>query len=75
MGTYLAAPVSHVVTVDCEWVIWLHLQPLLSTPSHVLDCQFSAIVIEEEIVIPGVDVDANVRCKDGGYDAVGRRLH
>lgn len=73
--TYLAAPIAHVDTIDYECVVRFRLQTLLTAPCHVLDCQFGAIVVEQKIVIPRVDVDADVGGKEGWHDVVGRWLH
>lgn len=73
--TYLAAPIPHVDTIDHECVIRLRLQTLHTAPCHVLDCQFCAIVVEQEVVISRVDVDADVGGKKGRHDVVGRWFH
>lgn len=73
--TCLAAPIPHIDTIDCERFIWWRLEALLTAPTHVLYCEFRAVMIEEEIIIAGVDMDIDIRFKEGRHDSVSGRLH
>lgn len=73
--TYLTAPIPHINPVDCKRFIRWRLETLLTAPTHILYREFSAVMVKEEIVVAGIDVELDTRFQEGRHDLVSGRLH
>lgn len=72
---YLTPPIPHPHPPNQKHPIRLPLKPLPPPPRHILNRQLRALMRQEIIIIPAVNMNVYACGDDGGYDAISRRPH